>query len=167
MEGAFVARAAARSYRATGLFAGFFLLLGVVSMQENPGSWPVLAIAGGVTVLMLANLAYIRLAVGPDGIRYRTVRTHRALRCSDIKRAYFETSVNRSAPLGVATFWIEPREGKRLSINLRTFSPQVAAALLAVLDRHGVPLEVPTTGAAERRAREIRGLARPRPRRSR
>jgi hypothetical protein len=45
-------------------------------MYANPGSWPVLAIAAGVTVLMLANLAYARLTVGPDGISYLEESPH-------------------------------------------------------------------------------------------
>jgi hypothetical protein len=166
MQGTIVARATAGAYGAAGLFAAFFLLLGGVATYENRGSWPVLAIAGGVTIVMLANLAYLRLAVGPDGIGYRILRTHRKLKFSDIKRAYLETSVNRFAPHGVVSFWIQPNEGKLLNINLRIFPVEAVAALLAALEQHGVPFEVPATWAGQRMAREIRGLGRLGPRRT-
>lgn len=162
MDGTLVARATARAYRAAGLFGGFFLLLGVVVTYENRGSWPVLVAAGGVAVLMLANLAYARLAIDAEGIRYRTLRTNRALKFSEIKRAYVEAAVNRSAPQGVATFWIQPTEGKRLNISLQTFPIAAVGAMLAALEQHGVPLDVPDTWVAQRMAREIRGLPGPR-----
>lgn len=162
-----MARATARAYGAASFFAGFFLLLGVVATYENRGSWPVLAIAGGVTVLMLASLAYARLAVSADGIRHRSLRGTRTFQFTEIKRAYVETAVNRSAPQGVATFWIQPKSGKPLNISLRIFPIEAVAALLAALEQHGVPLEVPDSWVAHRMAREIRGLGGPRPRRVR
>jgi hypothetical protein len=163
----FVARATAAAYGAASLFGSFFLMLGAVATYENHGSWPVLAIAAGVTVLMLANLAYVRLTVGPDGIRYRTLRTRRTLAFSEIKRAYLETSVNRFAPHGVVSFWVQPKEGKALNINLRNLPRTASVALLTALEEHGVPLDVPDTGAGQRMVREIRGLPGQRPRKLR
>lgn len=142
----------------------FFLLIGVVVMRQNPGAWPVLAIACGVTACSLAGVAYLRLEIGVDGIRYRNVSANRSLRFTEIKRAYFETMVNRAAPQGVAAFWIEPTEGKALKINLRTFPVAGTALLLAALERHGIPVEVPHAGAAQRMAREVRGQVRRGPR---
>lgn len=163
----FVARATAAAYGAASLFGAFFLVLGAVATYENRGSWPVLAVAAGVMVLMLANLASVRLAVGPDGIGYRTLRTHRTLTFSEIQRAYLETSVNRFAPHGVVSFWVQPKEGKALNINLRNLPRAASATLVAALEEHGVPLDVPDTGAGQRIVREIRGLPSPRPRKIR
>ena len=166
-DGIFVARATRAAYGAATLFGSFFLMLGAVATHENRGSWPVLAIAAGVTVLMLVNLAYLRLAVGPEGIRYRTLRTRRALAFPEIKRAFLETTVNRFAPHGVVSFWVQPKEGKALNINLRNFPHVASAALLAAFEQHGVPLDVPDTGSGQRLVRELRGSAGPRPRKLR
>jgi hypothetical protein len=163
----FVARATAAAYGTAGLFGAFFVMLGAVATYENHGSWPVLAIAAGAMVLMFANLAYLRLSVGPDGIRYRTLRTRRALAYSEIKRAYLETSVNRFAPHGVVSFWVQPKEGKALNINLRNLPRTASVALLTALEEHGVPLDVPDTGAGQRLVRDIRGLPGQRPRKLR
>ena len=157
MERAFVFRAQARPYLAVSLFMGFFLLIGVVVMRQNPAAWPLVAITGAVTAFLFGGLAYLRLEVGVDGIRYRSVSGHRSLPFAEIKRAYFETIVNRAAPHGVAAFWIQPIEGKALKINLRTFPIAGAALLLAALERHGIPVDAPHSGAGQRMAREVRG----------
>src|SRR5207247_7179644 len=98
-----------------GLFSGFFVLMGVLLTRESAQTWPVLVVACGVAAFMLAGLAYLRLEVGSEGIRYRSFGSNRALRFSEIERAYFETVVNRAAPRGLVTFWIKPRSEEHTS----------------------------------------------------
>jgi len=165
-EAPFVARAQGRAYLAAGLFSGFFVLMGVLLTRESAQTWPVLVVACGVAAFMLAGLAYLRLEVGSEGIRYRSFGSNRALRFSEIERAYFETVVNRAAPRGLVTFWIKPKAGNALRVNLRTFPPGAATRLLTALERHGIAIAVPDSAAALGMTREPRGhAARPGPRR--
>jgi hypothetical protein len=138
-----VFRAAGRPYAAASLLGGLFVGLGVVLMVERASAWPVVAIACAVTAYLLTGLAFLRLEINPHTIRYRTLRGSRVLDFSEIDRAYFETIVNRAAPMGTTRFWIRPKMGKPLSIELRTFRPGAAALLLAAIERHGIPIEAP------------------------
>ncbi len=153
----FVARAQGRAYLAAGLFAGFFVLTGFLVTRESAQAWPLLAVAGAVAAVLLAGLAVLRLEVGPRGIRYRSLTTRCSLRFEEIERAYFETVVNRAAPQGLALFWIRPKQGKALRINLRVFSDAAPALLLAALERHGISIDIPDTLAARRMAHEVGG----------
>lgn len=136
-------RAAGRPYGAVGLLAGFFLLIGTVLLYENRGAWPVLVITGGATLFALASLAWLRLEIGVQGIRYRTVGGTRFLEFGDIERAYFETMVNRAAPHGVHIFCVKPKEGKVLRLDLRALRAGAAPRLLTTLERHGIPITLP------------------------
>ncbi len=127
----FVARAQGRAYLAAGLFGGFFVLTGFLVTRESAQAWPLLAVAGAVAAVLLAG--------------------------EEIERAYFETVVNRAAPQGLAMFWIRPKQGNALRINLRAFSDAAPALLLAALERHGISIDIPDTLAARRMAHEVGG----------
>jgi hypothetical protein len=109
----------------------------------------VLAVTGLVTAFALASLAWLRLEIGPRGIRYRTVAGTRALAFDEIERAYFETVVNRAAPNGLHIFFVKPKAGKALRVDLRALRAGAAPRLLATLERHGIPLTLPGTAAAQ------------------
>jgi hypothetical protein len=156
-EATAVFRASRRSYLITAVFTGFFLMMGVILRRESAGAWPVLAVAGAVAALLFADLAYRRFEVNPIGLRYRDLRTNRVMGFGNIERARFETTVNRAAPHGVAVFWIHPRDGDPLRIDLRAFPRQGAAELLAALERHHIPIEGADTIAARRLLFDVRG----------
>jgi len=126
-----------------GALCGVFFGLGVVATVENRGAWPVLAVAGGAALYLLVKLLYLRLQVSPEGIRYRTLAADRAFAFGDIERGYFEQVVNRAAPQGVRTFWIRPKQGKPVQIDLRSLPVRAATVLYAALQRHGIPIDIP------------------------
>jgi hypothetical protein len=149
-----VFRAAGRPYAAASLLGGVFVGLGVVVMRESAAAWPVVAIACAVTAYLLAGLTFLRLEIGPHSLRYRTMRGSRVLDFSELDRGYFETIVNRAAPMGLTRFWIRPQLRQSLSIDLRAFPPGAAALLLAALERHGIPIEARGAEALRARARQ-------------
>jgi hypothetical protein len=142
-------------YVLVGVFASFFLALGVIDGIRRD-DWTSLAVVSGAIVFLFLLLSYLRLEIGVEGFRYRNLSTNRRLQFGDIERAYFATVYGVYAPQGVATFWVQPRQGKPMKINLMTFSVEAAAALFIALDRHGVPIEVPNTWAAQLLAKQIR-----------
>jgi hypothetical protein len=154
-EGRAVYRAGLHLFVIVGIFAAFFIALGVViAVKRSDGTF--LAVAGGGTAVLFLLLCWLRLEIRPDGFTYRNLSMNRAVAFADVERAYFETLTADVAPQGVATFWVGLRDGKAIKVNLRTFPIRAAALLFTALERHGIPIDVPNTWAAQRMARQIR-----------
>jgi hypothetical protein len=126
-----------------GALCGVFFSLGIVATVENRGAWPVLAVAGGAALYLTVKLLFLRLQVSAEGIRYRTLGADRAFGYADIERGFFTQVVNRAAPQGVRTFWIRPKQGKPMQIDLRSLPVRAATVLYGALQRHGIPIDVP------------------------
>jgi hypothetical protein len=94
--------------------------------------------------------------VSAHGIAYRNLSGSRRLLFDELDRAYFTVVHSKATPQGVAVFWLQPREGKAVKVNLRTFSIDAAAVLFTALDNHGISIEVPDVSAARRMAQQIR-----------
>ena len=119
----------------------------------------------GAMVLMFANLACLRLSVGPDGIRYRTLCTRRRL-CSRIPRSsgrISRPSVEPLRPTGVVSFWVQPEEA---GAEYQSAQPSPHRVRGPAHRPGGArrPADVPDTGAGQRLVRDIRGLPGQRPR---
>jgi hypothetical protein len=150
-----VFRAGLHLFILVGLLCALFLGLGV-AVGARRGDWTFLAVVGaGALAVFLLPLA-LRLEVRPDAFAYRNLSGSRTVPFGEVERAYFETVRADAAPQGVAAFWVQLRGGKALKVNLRTFPVRAAALLFAALERHGVPIEVPDSGAAKRMYRQIR-----------
>lgn len=143
-------RAAGRPYAMVGAMTGFFVGLGALATWENAGAWPVLAIAAGAGLYLVIKLLYLRLEITGDGVRYRTLRADRTWGFADLERGYFQTVVNRAAPQGVRSFWLKPRAGPAINIDLQTLPVRAATVLFGALQRHGIPIDVPESPAPER-----------------
>ena len=149
-------RADRRLYVVIGLFTSFFAVLFLFVTIKRPERWPILAGVCGATVALFLCPSRLRLEITPDTFHYRNLSTSRTEKFSDIDRAYFQTIHSTHTPGGVAAFWIRPKQGKPVKVNLRTFPIEAAAVLFAALDEHGIPIDVPDTWAARRMARQIR-----------
>lgn len=136
-------RATGRSYGQLAALTGFFLGLGVLAMWENRGAWPVLAVAACMGVYLVIKLLFVRLEVSAEWVRYRTLGADRTFAFGDLERGYFETVVNRAAPQGVRSFWLKPKAGRAINIDLRALPVRAATVLFGALQRHGVTIDVP------------------------
>jgi hypothetical protein len=153
---AVVFRAAMGLYIIVGVLMGFFIVLGLLIAIKKPSEWLFLAGTCAVTIILLALISYLRLEIGHEGIHYRNLSNNRLLKYSDIKRAYFEVVKTHKAPQGVAVFWIEPNDGRRMKVNLRTFPTAAAAVLFTELERRSIPIDVPDLWAARNMVDQIR-----------
>ena len=153
MDGRESFRAAGRPYAMVGVLTGFFLGLGALATWENGGAWPVVAIAGCAGLYLVIKLLYLRLEVTADGVRYRTLRADRRWGFADLERGYFQTVVNRAAPQGVRSFWLKPKAGPAINIDLQTLPVRAAAVLFGALQRHGIPIDVPDNPTPQRNRR--------------
>lgn len=138
-----------------GVFALFFTTLGIV-IAAKKGDWNFLAIIVGAFAVFFFLLQVLRLEIGSEGFKYRNLSGSRTVLFADVRRAYVEVVRDTQAPQGVAVFWVEQQDGKRVKVNLLTFPIQAAAVLFTALETHGVQIEVPDLWAARRMVDQIR-----------
>jgi hypothetical protein len=155
MNGTRIFRAGAHMLTVTGAFAGLLIALGVAVGFKN-GDWSMLEAPLIASAIVFALQAILRLEIGPAGIKYRNLTGSRSIEFENIKRAYVEVVRPSKSPQGIATFWLELHGGKRVKINLRTFSIQAAALLFSALDARGLPIEAPDEWAAGRLMNQVR-----------
>lgn len=150
-----VFRAGLHLFVLIGLLVGLFLGVGT-AIVVTKGDWTFLAAVGGMAVVLFSLLLVLKLEVRQAEFQYRNLSGSRTVAFADVERAYFETLRADVAPQGVAVFWVQPRKGRRVKVNLRTFPIRAATTLFSALERHGVAIEVPDGWAAQRMARQIR-----------
>jgi hypothetical protein len=138
-------------------FTVAFTALGIFVVVKK-GDWTLLAVTGVVALLFVLLLQLLRLEISSTGFRYRNLSGSREMAFADVGRAYFEVVRGTNSPQGVAAFWVEGRDGKRVKVNLRTFSVQAAAALFTALESNGIQIEVPDEWAAKRVVDQVRAV---------
>jgi hypothetical protein len=138
-----------------GVFALFFTTLGILIVVKK-GDWNFLAIIVGGFAVFFLLLQVLRLEIGSDGFKYRNLSGSRTVLFADVRRAYIEVERANKAPQGVAVFWVERRDERRVKVNLRTFPMQAAADLFTALETHDIQIEVPDEWAARRTVDQIR-----------
>lgn len=148
-------RAGAHMLVVMGVFCALFMALAIGSGAKN-GDWKPTAVVAAVSVAWFALQSVLRLEIGPVGLSYRNLSGSWSVEYERIQRASIEVVRPRSAPQGVATFWLQLRDGKRRKINLRTFSIEAAGALFAALESHQVQVETSDEWAARRLADQVR-----------
>jgi hypothetical protein len=159
---------ASRVYRASihlliilGIFALIFLAFGIV-IGVNNGNWTVTVVIVLVFAVLHLLLQVLRLEISATGFRYRNLRGSHEIMFKNVARAYIEVIRAKNVPQGAAVFWVEPQNGRKLKINLRTFPIQAAADLFTALELHGIKVDVPDAWAARRMAEQVRAAqARP------
>jgi hypothetical protein len=137
------------------IFASLFGALGLFTGAKR-GDWTFLVIGVGIPAVLILLLQVLRLEITLDGFKYRNLSGSREVAFKDVSRAYFEVVQAVKAPQGVAIFWVERRDGKRVKINLRTFNIEAAAVLFNGLEAHGIEIGVPAEWAARRMADQVR-----------
>ena len=138
-----------------GVFASFFVALGIAMVVKRE-DWTPLMLVVGATVVLILLLRVLRLEVRSDGFKYRNLSGSREVLFAAVVRAYIEVVRAGSAPQGAGVFWVERRDGGRVKVNLRTFPIQAAAILFTGLESHGIQIEVPDEWAARRLVDQVR-----------
>lgn len=150
-----VFRAGAHMRAVSGIFAGLAFLATVTGAVVN-GDWqPVLVVVVAASVLFALQLV-LRLAIGPDGIGYRNLTGARSIPYAAIARARVNVLRPTKAPQGVAAFQLELHNGRRVRINLRTFSVEAAATLFSALEARGIEIKGSPEWAARRLMEQVR-----------
>lgn len=141
-------------YVLLGVFFSFFLALGVALFIKR-GDWSFIAISVGGALLSFALLRILLLEISRSWFKYRNLTGTRTVMFGHVADAYIEVTRYTKAPQGIASFWIQLRNGDRFRINLRTFPVEAAAVLFSRLNEHGVVVTVPDKWAARRMAEQI------------
>jgi hypothetical protein len=150
-------RAGRHLYAVIGVFVSLFSALGALIVVKR-GDWTFLAVVVAAALFLL--LQVLRLQVGFDGFKYRNLSGSREVAFAEVGRAYMDVVRSQHSPQGVARFWIERRDGRRVKVNLRTFPVQAAASLFTALEAHDIQIEVPDEWAARRMVEQIRAKRR-------
>ena len=153
--GAQVYRVGGHTLAVVGIFMALFAALALV-IAVKQGDWTTLAVVASVAAGLFLLLQVLRLEVGPDGFKYRNLSGSREVAFADVGRAYVDVVRADIAPQGVARFWVERVDGRRVKVNLRTFPIEAAAVLFTALEAHGIDIEVPDGWAARRMVEQIR-----------
>jgi hypothetical protein len=157
VQPAIIARADLRLYIWVSLLMALFLGIGL-AIGVRRADWSFAAGAVAMTPVLFALVAILRLEVSARGVSYRNLSGSRVLAFDELEKAYFTVAHSEATPQGVAVFWLQPRGGGPVKINLRTFPIKASAVLFAALGNHDIPIEVPDRWASRRMAHQIRDM---------
>jgi hypothetical protein len=133
------------------LFFGGLLFTGRGALG-GAAAWGLL----GVFASLAWVLSTLRLDIGRDAFTTRSAFGATTMRYDAVERAYFEVVRTSRTPQGVAAFFVEPRHGAPVKVNLRVFPVAAAALLLRALETRDIPIDVPDAWAARRMYDQIK-----------
>jgi hypothetical protein len=150
-----VARADLRLYFLVGLLMALFIGIGI-AIGVRRGDWTFAVVAVFMMSVSFVLLTILRLEVSAEGVFYRNLSGSGFHAFEELEKAYLTVKRSDATPQGVAAFWLQPKAGRPVKINLRTFPTKAAAVLFAALENHQIAIEVPDLWPARRMAQQVR-----------
>jgi hypothetical protein len=135
-------------------FSMLMLTLGV-AVGLKRGDWTITVIVGVAAATILLLLQVLRLEIMPDGFKYRNLSGLYEISFESISLAYINVVRSPYNPAGVARFFVELKNGKRVKINFRTFSIEAAARLLLALESRKIQIVADEDWAAQQFLRQV------------
>ena len=138
-----------------GVAASLFSTLGVLLWLKKGNHGFLLGVLASTAALLFV-LSTLRLEISPNLLKRRSIFGSDLVQFKDVAGAYISVEHSPKAPQRVASFWIQPRKGPPLKINLRSYPVQAAAMLFSILEAQGVDIDVPDAWSARRMEQQIR-----------